>query len=175
VIHERTNPLVGLPGNIGVVVVTEQRDPGLAWPPVAAGLVRLAVHDGRSGFSPPEGIGACVEGIGQELQDRVVDGEPPRHPFAPGRIAIHGRQRHLLLTKPQQRLADTPDLGELLEDELDGVLDPLIRMLLDPAVARLDIPHREAEDQGPAPRLREQALVGPLSNPPQLRLTDRAL
>jgi hypothetical protein len=76
VAHERTNPLVGLPGNIGVVVVTEQRDPGLPWPPVATGLVRLAVDDGRSGFGPPEGIGPRVEGIGQELQDRVVDGEP---------------------------------------------------------------------------------------------------
>ena len=90
VVHERTNPLVGLPGNIGVVVVTEQRDPCLPWPPVAAGLVRLAIDDGCPGFGAPEGIGSRVEGIGQELQDRVVHGEPPRHPFAPSRIAIHG-------------------------------------------------------------------------------------
>src|SRR5881628_2207974 len=90
-------------------------------------------------------------------------------------IAIHGGQRHLLLTKPQQRLADAPDLDELREGELDGVLDPLIGMLLDPAVARLDISHGETEDQGPAPRLREQALVGALPNPSQLRLADRAL
>jgi hypothetical protein len=84
-------------------------------------------------------------------------------------------QRDLFLPKPQERLAHTPDLGEFREDELDGVLDPLIGMLFDPPVARLDIAYGEAEDQSPSPRLREQALLRALPNPPQLRLADRAL
>jgi hypothetical protein len=175
VAHESQNLLVGVPGNIGVVVVGEQGDPLLPRPAVAAGLVRLAVDHGRAGFGAPEGIGPRVERIGQELQDRVVHGQSPRHPFAPGRITIERGQRHLLLTKPQERLAHAADLGELGEDELDGVLDPLIGMLLDAAVTGLNVANGEAEDQGPSPRLRQQALVGPLPNPPQLRLADRAL
>src|SRR5947209_11626806 len=34
--HERAIPLVSIPGNIGVVMVTGQRDPSLPRPPVAA-------------------------------------------------------------------------------------------------------------------------------------------
>ena len=49
----------------------------------------------------------------------------------------------------------------------------LIGMLLDPAVARLDISHGETEDQGPAPRLREQALVGAAPTRPRLTSATR--
>ncbi len=66
VAHEREILLVGVPGNISIVMVPDQRDPGLPRPPVAPGLVRLAVDHDRPGFGAPERIGPSVEGIGSQ-------------------------------------------------------------------------------------------------------------
>jgi hypothetical protein len=87
---------------------------------------------------------------------------------------IERRQQHMFLTKPEQRVAHTTSGDELLEHEGDGLLHPVIRVLLDPAVAGLHLADRESENEGTTARLGEQGFVSPLPDPAQLGLAQRA-
>jgi hypothetical protein len=167
--------LVPLPGNIGVVMISLQRDPGLGRAAVPSGLVGLPVHDGGAGHRPTEGVRSSVDRIAEEVQQGVVDREPPGDALPPRRVALGRGERNPLLAKPQQRLSHTAEGGELLEHEGDRGLDRLVGMLLYSAVARLDVAHGQPEDQRAATGLREQALVRALPNPAEFGLAHRPL
>src|SRR6478672_5078008 len=71
-------------------------------------------------------------------------------------------------------LTSALELGEFGEDELQCVLDPLVRVLLDPVAPRLHIASRKAEEQRAATRFLLQRLVRALAEQRQLQLTHRA-
>ena len=60
-------------------------------------------------------------------------------------------------------LAHTLELGELRKDELKGALHALVRILLDPVAAGLQIARRHAEEQRTATRLALQRLLRALA------------
>jgi hypothetical protein len=97
-------------------VVAQQRDPVLARLPMAARLVGMAIDHRGTGAGPPKGVRTGVAGVGQDLQDGVVDRQTPCHPLTPTRLPVEARQRDVLLAKLEQRLAHATGDGELLED-----------------------------------------------------------
>jgi hypothetical protein len=76
---------------------------------------------------------------------------------------------------PQQRLAGTPELTELLEDEPDHLLQPAIGIEAETDMAVPGIADRRRDPQLAAPCLRSRRVVHPGSNDAQLELADAAL
>jgi hypothetical protein len=166
---------VRVPGNIALVMIAQQDKPVRAPPMMPATLVRGPIDDARAGLGPAKGVGPSVDRVLQEVQDRVVVGLPPDHPVAPDRIARDAGQRDLFLVQPQQHLAGAAELGEFLKDQAERPLDPLVRVLLQPPVARLDIPDGQADDELAALGLRGARRVRPLPQPAELGLAHRPL
>jgi hypothetical protein len=163
---------VGLPGNIALMMAGEQHQPLRARPAVAARRVGGPLADAGAGAGPAEGIGAGIDGIVEETEDGVVDGQAPGEPVAPGG---QGRQWEPLLPKPEQDLAGAAEFGEPLKHHAQGRLDPLVRVLLHPAVGAVDVADGQGEAEVAPAGLGEQALVGALAEPAQFRLTHGAL
>src|SRR5712692_1775778 len=166
---------VRVPGNIALVMIAQQDQPLLPRAVMAPRDVRSARDHVRARLGSAKSVRAGVEGILQEVQDRIVVGQAPRQPVAPDRIAREHRQRDLLLVHPEQDLPGAAERGEFLKDQPQRGLYALVGMLFQPPVARLHIPDRQANDEVPAPGLGRPRLVGALPEPAELRLTHRAL
>src|SRR5437016_12721234 len=83
-------------------------------------------------------------------------------------------QYDAFVTQPDMHLTSALELGEFGEDKLQCVLDPLVRVLLDPVAPRLHIASRKAEEQRAATRFLLQRLVRALAEQRQLQLPHRA-
>ena len=125
---------IDLPGNIRRVPVAKQRDPVLAVAPQASALVGDAVDDPRARDGAAERVGASIDGIAQQVADGVVHGQAPGQPDAPRRVAIVDGQRQAGVPEPLDRAVDTAELGKLVEDEAEGVLDAGVGMLVHLAI-----------------------------------------
>ena len=106
--------------------------------------------------------------------DRRIDRQTPDDPTT-SRGITQGRQEDPLLSAPHQDLTDGLKLGELAEDQQDGLLDASIRILLDAVAAGLHIADRHGEEELTAARLLLHRLDRALPKDRQLHLAHRAL
>jgi hypothetical protein len=100
---------------------------------VPGGLHGAAVDDARPLAAAAECIGASVERVVQQLHDAVVGRLPPLDP-ADDAVAPDDGQLQGGVAKPQEDLPCAAELLELGEHELDGTLDPFVRIELDAPV-----------------------------------------
>src|SRR5579875_670091 len=94
------------------------------------GLARLALSDPRSSLPPAIRVSSRVEGIGEQRQDIVIDGQLPYH-AAIAAISRESREGDLLAAEPQQHLPDASEFGHFAERQMKAFLDPAIGVLLD--------------------------------------------
>src|SRR6266566_148415 len=139
-------PLELDPRNIPLVVVLDQNVP-VAAPASEAAHDPLATRFNRHTTSrAPKHVGTSVGGIGQDVVDRIVDGQLPFDATTLGTIADR-RQSDSLLPQPEVNLPHRLHLGKFDEHECERVLDALIRVLLDPIVRYLEIADGNVEEE----------------------------
>ncbi len=104
------------------------------------------------------GIGAAIGRVDDHLMGGGV-ARPAPHDVA---VSLPHRQLQIVLVGPQQRLPRAAELLDLVEAQPDRLLNPPIRILLQP-VARPNEADRRADNELAAPRLlvagRERALA----------------
>src|SRR5580765_4381294 len=93
-------------------------------------LPGATLNDSDPRLSLSKSVSTSVGRISQHLQKRVVDWNLPDHPGLT-RISREGWQRYLFLPEPQQHLANASQFGHLREDQMNGLLNSAIRILLD--------------------------------------------
>ncbi len=123
-------------------MVPEQHGPLLSPLAPAAPLAGAAGVDRRVRAGAPEGVGAGVNRVLQEAQDGAVDGQAPLDVSAPVPGGLDDREGHVLLPTPQQHLPRAAQGREPLEDQGDGLVHPLIRILLHAVRGRADVADR---------------------------------
>src|SRR5439155_3547721 len=128
--------LVAVPGNIGFVMVPQQHRPLFAPLATPAPLAGAAAVDLRVRSRAPEGVGAGVDRILQTAQDGAVDRQTPLELNASGTVGLDDRERYIVLATPQQHLPRAAQGREALEDQRDGLLHALIRILLHAVLGR---------------------------------------
>ena len=141
-----------VPRNVPVVMFGNQHGPFMQRFAYRA-LVENPVDDVRLSGRAPVSVGAGVRRFLQDRDHGVVSRPPP--PGFPARhAATLGRQIDAVLDKPLRRLARTPQLEELGEDQFDGVLHPQVGVLLQTLIRGLDKADGRLDDQLSAPGLR---------------------
>lgn len=91
--------LIPLPRDVAIVMSRDQDGPLVLRngdPPAPS---RPAVHDRGLRAGLPERVGACIDGVGEDVVHRVVDRELPDHASAE-RSGLDGRQLHSFLPEP---------------------------------------------------------------------------
>src|SRR6266508_1893210 len=127
------------------------------------------VHNLGAYFSSAEGVGARVNGIGENRPDLAIDGQFPNHRrFA--RISRRHGYVNVLLAKPKQRLANTPQLDQLAKDQLNGLLHALIGILFNLATGVPTETDRQEELQFAAVGLLQDCFPRSLPQEVQLKL-----
>ena len=94
----------------------------------------------------PKGIGASIDGIGQDIVDRVVERQPPNNAALLPRLMACDRQRNALISQPYVHLTNALEFGKLDKDQAYGFLHPPVRILLDPIVPSPHIAGRDTEE-----------------------------
>ena len=115
------------------MMIANQDCPLVLWLPVALRPACPAHADFRANLGSSERISAGVHRISQDRQNRVIQGRLPINLliFA---VVANRRQSDLFLAKPQQHLASTSALFELLEDQVNRVLHAPVGIDLDRVV-----------------------------------------
>jgi hypothetical protein len=108
------------------------------------------------------------------MKDDLVKGRVPWAPPHDASAVALGRQVDPVLEEPEQRLPDAAQLGDLVDDEADGVLHPAVRVLLQ-SVTDLDEPDRGRDDKFAAPGLLVARGQGTLAQEVELILVQAAL
>src|SRR5207245_8325483 len=90
-------------------------------------------------------------------------------------LARLDRQLDALLSQPDVHLSSTLQLGELGEDQLQGVLHAVVRILLYTIASDLHIAGGDTEDQRAAARLLLQRFLRALAEHREFKLAHRAL
>src|SRR5258708_34833998 len=90
-----------------------------------------------------------------------------------GAVACDG-QRNALVSQPKMHLSHALKLGELGEDQPEGLLHPLVRILLDPIAPSSHIAARDTEKQRTTARFLLQRLVRALTKERKLKLAHGA-
>jgi hypothetical protein len=93
----------------------------------------------------PESIGAGIDRIGQNVVHDIVGRQSPDDAARLAIARLDG-QFDTFVTEPDVHLTSTLELGELVEDELQRILDPLVRVFLDPVAPRFHVACCNAED-----------------------------
>src|SRR5260370_3878221 len=109
-------PLEPAPGDIALVLILEQHVPFGQWAPHAATDALAAVLDAYLAHRAAKGIGASIDGVGQDVVDRVVERQPPGNAAPLRRPVACDGQREALLPQPHLHLAHALQLGELGKD-----------------------------------------------------------
>lgn len=152
-------PLELAPADIALVLSLEQHVPFRQWAPQAALDALAAILDADLARRAPKSIGAGIDGIGQDIVHGIVEWQSPDD-AVPIRSAIAcSRQGNALITQPHVHLSHALQLGELGEDQPEGVLYPPIWILLDPVTPDPQIAGRDTEEQRAAARLLLQRLL----------------
>src|SRR2546421_9617871 len=152
-------PVELAPGDIALVLILEQHVPFGHWTPHAAIDALAALLDAYFAHRAAKGIGASIDGVGQDVVDRVVERQPPGDAAPLRRLVTCDGQTDALVPQPHAHLSYALQLGELGEDQPEGVLHPLIRILLDPIMPDPHIAGRDTEEQRAAARFLLQRLV----------------
>jgi hypothetical protein len=151
-------PLELVPGDIARVVILEQNIPFGQGAAHTASHALAAVLDTHPARRAPESIGAGIDRVGQNVVHGVVGRQSPGDAARLGTVRFNG-QGDALVAQPDMDLTSTLELGELGEDEPQCVLDPLVRVLLNPVSARLHIAGRNAQEQRATTRFLLQRLM----------------
>src|SRR5437660_224953 len=167
-------PVELAPGDIALVLILEQHVPFGQWAPHAAIDALAAVLDAYLAHRAAKGIGASIDGVGQDVVDRVVERQPPGNAAPLRRPVACDGQSDALVPQPHVHLSHALKLGELGEDQPEGVLHPLIRILLDPVMPDPNIAGRDTEEQRATARFLLQRLVGALAKERQFKLAHGA-
>ncbi|HEX6688789.1 MAG TPA: hypothetical protein VF085_09010 [Solirubrobacterales bacterium] len=167
-------PLKLHPANVTLVVVEDQNLPSAAILAEAAHDALATGLDRDAAAGAPEGIGAGVDRVRQQVTEGVVDRQLPDH-LATVRTIFARRQGQALSAHPQVDLADRLQVAELVEHERDGLLDTAIGILLDPIVRALEVADRHGEEELAAAGLLLQGFERALAEQRQLHLAHRAL
>lgn len=167
-------PLVVRPAQITLMVIRDQHLPVLALLLEAAHHLLAAGLDADAAAGASEGIGAGVDRVGQDMQDRVVDWQLPFDHAAFGAISGRG-QWDAFVPEPEVHLTHRMHLGELGEDESDRLRNAPIRILLDTVVADAHIADGDRHEQLAAARFTLQRLERALAQHRQLHLAHGAL
>ena len=106
-------PLELGPGNIALMVILDQNIPASPVALHAANYALASVLDASPARRAPEGVGAGVDRVGQDVMDGVVDRRSPDDPVGASPTRQDAASRMLLLPKPHVDLPDRLQLGEL--------------------------------------------------------------
>src|SRR6266436_5849027 len=136
-------PLALLPSDVALVLIFEQNIPFGHWATHPTPHALAAFLDAHLARRPPEGIGAGMDRVGQNVVHGVVCRQSPDDAALLGIAGFDG-QYDAFVTQPDMHLTSALELGEFGEDELQCVLDPLVRVLLDPVAPRLHIRPRRS-------------------------------
>src|ERR1700746_1564518 len=140
-------PLELAPGDVTFMLIPEQHLPLRLRPPQTALDALAAVLDAHLAHRAAKGIGTGVDGVGQDVMDRVVERQLPGN-AAPFRrpVGCDG-QRNALVSQPNGHLTNAMGFGKLGEDQAQSVLPPLVRILLDPITPSPYIACRDTQEQ----------------------------
>ena len=120
----------------------------------------------------PEGIGASIDRIGQNVMHDIVGRQSPDDAARLAIARLH-RQLDAFVAQPDMDLANALELGKFGEDELQCLPDALVGILLDPVAPNFHIAGSNAEDQRTAARLLLQCLLRALAKQRQLKFAHR--
>src|SRR5580704_5502108 len=167
-------PVELAPGDITFVLILEQHIPFRLRAPQTALDAFAAVLDAHLAHRAAKGVGASIDGIGQDVVDGVVERQPPGD-AAPLRcpVACDG-QRNALVPQPHVHLTNALQFGKLGEDQAKSFLHPLVGILLDPIAPSPHIACRDTEEQRTAARFLLQRFLGALPKERQLQLAHGA-
>src|SRR6266446_9530499 len=93
-------PLELAPGDITLVPVLEQHIPFRLRAPQTALDALAAVLDAHLAHRAAKSIGASMDGVGQDVVDRVVERQPPDNAVPRRRAAACDGQRNALVSQP---------------------------------------------------------------------------
>ena len=163
-----------VPGDVGRVMILDQNVPFSHRSVHAATNALATVHHAHPARRAPECVGAGIDRIGQDVVHDVVGRQAPHDAmcFTPARF---GGQFDPFVSEPDMHLPCTLELGEFREDELNGLLHALVRILLDPVAPNFHIARGYTENQRATARLLTQRLLRALAEQRQFKLAHRPL
>ena len=115
-----------------------------------------------------------MDGIGQDVVDRVVERQPPNNAAPLRRAVACDGQCNTLVSQPHVNLTNALEFGKLGKDQAQSFLHPLVRILLDPIAPSPYIACRDTEEQRTAARFLLQRFLGALTKERQLQLAHGA-
>src|ERR1700745_733091 len=129
------------------VLILEQHIPFRLRAPQTALDALAAVFDAHLAHRAAKGIGASIDGVGQDVVDGVVERQPPGNAAPLRRPMARDGQRNALISQPNVHLTNALEFGKLGEDQAQSFLDVLVRVLLDPVAPSPHIACRDTEKQ----------------------------
>src|SRR5258708_11278636 len=175
VVRDPTVVALGLlPGEVSFVLVFQQPVPLRAGRAKSAPHALSPVLDDDLARRAPEGIGASIDWIGEDVVHGVVERQLPDD-AASFLVMRLGGQLDAFVSEPHMHLAYALELREFREDKAQGILHTSIGILLDAVAPGLHVACRNAEEQRAATRLLHQRLLRALAEQRQLKLAHRAL
>src|SRR6516165_3002691 len=139
-------PLELGPGNVALVVVTDQNLPAAPVALHAPDHALAPILDRHPRGPAAERVGTGIDRVGQHVVNRRIHGQAPDDPVSGSAVAQSG-QADLLLSAPHQDLANRLKLRKLAKHQRDGGLDAPIRVLLDAVAAGLRIADGHSEEE----------------------------
>ena len=134
------------PGDVTFVLILEQHLPLRLRAPQTALDALAAVLDAHLAYRVAKGIGTGVDGVGQDVVDRVVERQLPGDAAPLRRPMACDGQRNSLVSQPHVHLTNAVKFGKLGEDQAQSFLHPLVRILLDPIAPSPHIACRDTQE-----------------------------
>src|SRR5258708_36179777 len=157
-------PLELLPGDVGLVMILDQNIPFGHRPMHATPHALAPLLDAHLARRTPEGIGASVDWICQNVVHDIIGRQSPDDTACLAIARLH-RQLDAFVAQPDVDLTRALELVKLCADELQCIHHALVRILLDPVAPDFDIPSSNTEDYRTPPRLLLQRLLPTLPPP----------
>src|SRR6516164_8980313 len=167
-------PLELAPGDVTFVLILEQHLPLRLRAPQTALDALAAVLDAHLAHRAAKGIGAGIDGVGQDVVDGVVERQPPGDAAPLRRPVTCDGQRNALVSQPNVHLTNAVEFGKLGEYQAQSFLHPLVRILLDPIMPCSHIACRDTKEQSTAACFLLQRFLGALTKERQLQFAHGA-
>jgi len=167
-------PLEVGPRNIALVVIRDQNAPASPIALHAPQDVLSPVLDDDAHRSSPEGVGAGVDRVGQNMMHGRIHRRFPNDPLGVVANRQDG-QRNLLLPEPHEHLPDRLEFRKPAEHQADGLLDAPIGILFDQVAPRLHVAHGHGQEEFAPTRLLLHRFDRALAEDGKLHLAHRPL
>jgi hypothetical protein len=106
------------PADVGFVVIVDEGNPTLSWPPMAAAALCPRSAHCQPHFRLPIRVTAGVERIGQNAQNRMVARHLPLYAAFTNALLNRGK-RQSVRVEPEQDLTSAAELVKLTENRFD--------------------------------------------------------